>query len=172
MRSGDRRRSGGFTYLGVLFLVLLIGLALSAAGEVTRTAIRREHEQELLYAGHQYREAIARFYAQVHRYPATLDELTGYATGDGKAARFLRRLYPDPMTRDGQWTLVETEQGGIKGVASTSQAVPLKRAGFDPADAAFEEAEKYADWQFVFEPRGRWPGRPPARPNPPQPSSP
>ena len=79
MRRGDRqpRRAGGFTYLGLLALISLIGVLLAAAGEVTRTAVQREREQELLWVGHQYRDAIDRFVAHNHRYPATLTELLG-----------------------------------------------------------------------------------------------
>ncbi len=141
--------AAGFTYLGVLLLVLLIGLALGAAGEVASTAARREREQELLYAGHQYREAIRRFYVQLHRFPEALDELTGMDTGGSTSTRFIRRLYRDPMTPGGEWTLIPAPQGGILGVASASHDTPLKRVGFDAEDAGFEEAEDYAGWTFV-----------------------
>ena len=57
-----RRSEGGFTYLGLLFLVALIGLMLAAAGEVAATAAQRERETQLLWVGHEYRAAIGRYW--------------------------------------------------------------------------------------------------------------
>jgi type II secretory pathway pseudopilin PulG len=158
MRSGSTRRrgpsprrAGGFTYLWLLLLIVLIGLALSAAGEVWRTAARREREAELLFAGRQYRQAIARFYVEQHRYPATLAEMLAVDDGGNAPRRYLRRLYTEPITR-GPWTLIPAQQGGIQGVASASLEPPLKRSGFDD-DWEFENAQAYADWAFVFDPR-------------------
>lgn len=184
MRRGERSpaRARGFTYLGLLALVVLIGVLLSAAGEVARSAAQREREQELLWVGHQYRLAIGSFIAHNHRYPATLTELLG-ATGDASADappgdsdapatapgvlgtpgfRALRRLYRDPMTNSTDWTAVQSPDGHVMGVASTSPRAPIKRAGFDDEDTDFDKAATYADWQFVYRPpaSARW--RPPA----------
>jgi type II secretory pathway pseudopilin PulG len=168
MRRGERRprRSGGFTYLGLLFLVVLIGLLLAAAGEVTRTAVQRNHEAELLWVGHQYREAIAGYVAHYHRYPAALADLLGpsgadTSSGSGAAAggaadplvfRALRRLYRDPITNSTDWTAVPAPDGSIMGVASTSTQAPRKVAGFDSDDEDFDKAETYADWKFSYVP--------------------
>ena len=183
MRRGERRpaRGRGFTYLGLLALIVLIGILLSAAGEVARSAVQRDREQELLWVGHQYRDAIGSFVAHNHRYPATLAELLGAtsagsddaATGttDGPAIaqgvlgaagfRALRRLYRDPMTNTTDWVTVPSPDGRIMGVASASKREPIKHAGFGDEDPAFDKAETYADWQFVYQPPAytRW--RPP-----------
>jgi type II secretory pathway pseudopilin PulG len=154
MAPGERRlrRPGGFTYLGLLALVAGIGLLLAAAGEVATTAAQREREAQLLWVGHQYRAAIARYWSQRRAYPQTLQELLGAAPDAPLQVRHLRRLYPDPMTGAVDWVLVPAPGGGIMGVASSSRRAPLKTAHFDDADRDFEGASTYGDWQFTFRP--------------------
>lgn len=187
MRRGREpaRRAAGFTYLGLLALIALIGILLAAAGEITRTAIQRDHEQELLWVGHQYRDAIGRFVAHNHRYPATLAELLGgtaAGTSDSTAAggsggpavaagvldsmgfRALRRLYRDPITNSTDWVRVPAPDGQIMGVASASTLEPLKHSGFDDADVDFDKAASYAEWRFVYEPQTNFRLRPGAQP--------
>src|SRR5712671_4153422 len=74
-----RRRAGGFTYVGLLALVVLIGLMLAAAGEVASTAAQRERETQLLWVGREYRAAIGRYWRNKRGYPKTLEELLGAA---------------------------------------------------------------------------------------------
>ena len=165
MRAGERRpgREGGFTYLGLLFLVVLIGLLLARAGVVTRAAIQREHEGELLRIGHEYRAAIGRYFVHYQRYPTTLVELVGPAPADGSAAagpdvlpfRAMRRLYRDPMTNSMNWTLVPAPDGSIMGVASPSTGSPFKVKGFELVDEDFDQAKSYAEWKFAFDPSFR-----------------
>lgn len=145
-------RQEGFTYFGILILVVFIGLMLAAAGEVASTQARRERETELLFIGHQYREAIALYFRANHRWPTQLADLVEDDSGAATAQHYLRRLYPDPMTRAADWTLLPAPNGGFMGVGSTSKLAPLKRAGFDPEDVDFDKAESYADWVFAFQP--------------------
>lgn len=145
-------RERGFTYIGLLALVVLIGILLARAGEVASTSAQRERETELLFIGHQYREAIARFYVRTRRFPLTLEELVGAADGP-TPQRYLRRLYPDPMTGAADWLLLPAPGGGISGVASSSARAPLKTDGFEPLDAAFAGGAKYSEWAFNFDPR-------------------
>jgi type II secretory pathway pseudopilin PulG len=152
MPRGEAARRGprGFTYLGLLALIALIGLLLAAAGSVAATDARREREVQLLWVGHEYRAAIARYWRARHAYPQTLQELLGTAPDAPVVARYIRRLYTDPMTNALDWQLVLSPGGGIMGVASRTTRAPLKTAGFDDADQDFVEAKTYADWQFVF----------------------
>lgn len=148
MRRGER----GFTYVGLLALLALIGLFLAAAGEVAATAGRREREAQLLWVGHEYRAAIGRYFSDRRAYPQTLQELLGSAPDAPLQVRYLRRLYPDPMTNAVDWVLVPAPSGGIMGVASSSRRAPLKTARFDDADQGFADASAYGDWQFTFVP--------------------
>jgi type II secretory pathway pseudopilin PulG len=147
-----RRSAGGFTYVGLLALLVLIGLMLAAAGEVAATAAQRERETQLLWVGHEYRAAIGRYWSQRRAYPQTLQELLGAAPDAPVQARYLRRLYPDPMTNAVDWVLVPAPNGGIMGVTSSSKRAPLKTGHFDEADQGFADASAYSDWQFTFFP--------------------
>jgi type II secretory pathway pseudopilin PulG len=157
MRPGEQQRRGrrarGFTYVGLLALVVLIGILLAAAGQVSSAAIQREREAQLLWVGHQYRAAIGRYHRQRRAYPQTLEELLGPADRSAPLlVRFLRRLYPDPMGNGAEWVLIQAPGSGIMGVASSSKRAPFKTAGFDLADEEFEKAATYADWQFTYLP--------------------
>jgi len=148
-------RSEGFIYLGVLFAVAIAGATLGAIGTVWSTVAQRQREQELLFIGHEFRDAIRSYYMAGPTgnltYPRNLTELLLDNRGP-TPLRHLRRIYIDPMTRSRDWELVTFGDGAIIGIASRSQQQPFKRASFDSVDAAFEGAECYCEWEFVYLP--------------------
>jgi type II secretory pathway pseudopilin PulG len=149
------RRSRGFIYLGVLFAIAIAGATLGAIGTVWSTVAQREREEELLFIGHEFRDAIRSYYTAGPTgnltYPRGLSELLVDNRGP-IPVRHLRRIYIDPMTKVRDWELITFGDGAIIGVASRSQKHPFKRAAFDPVDASFEGAGCYCDWQFVYVP--------------------
>ena len=153
-----RRFQAGFTYLGVLLAIALLSAALGKSVEVWHTERAREQERQLLFVGNQYRLAIERYYrntpGSVKQFPPTLEALLEDERLPG-VQRYLRRLYPDPVTGLSEWGLVKAG-GGIRGVHSLSADKPFKTSGFGREDIAFEGAERYSDWVFFFrsEPSG------------------
>lgn len=145
-----RRRSRGFTYLTVLFIVAILGGGLALVGEMWETSARREKETELLFVGHQYRSAIGRYYLSgpQRQYPRALEDLLKDARMPD-TRRYLRRLYADPLSGKTEWGIVKAPDGGILGVHSLSEEATFKRAGFKRRDATFAGAQKYSDWKFV-----------------------
>jgi type II secretory pathway pseudopilin PulG len=141
-------RQRGFTYLGLLFAIAVLGITLATVGILWSTQIKREKEAQLLWTGDQYRQAIARYVASGGQYPQALEDLL-LDKRFPQARRYLRQLYPDPMTGAADWQLVLGPNGAIIGVASTSQDKPIKVANFPLRYVAFEKAEVYADWKFV-----------------------
>ncbi|ACO79076.1 hypothetical protein AvCA_29070 [Azotobacter vinelandii CA] len=158
MPSGDPvRGQRGFTYLGVLFLVALMGGALAAAGQLWSTASRRDKERDLLWIGDQYAKALRSYYRSasgVAQYPQSLEELLEDRR-QIKRQRHLRRLYADPVTGSREWGLIRSTDGRIAGVYSLSERRPLKSANFPPEWEHFEGMTRYADWQFVADPSFR-----------------
>ena len=148
-----RASQAGFTYLGILAAVILMGLLLTAAARVWTLTGQRERETQLLFAGDAIRMAIAGYFASGHQYPLSLQLLLA----DDRSPvpkRYLRRLYSDPMTGSADWTLIYAPDGvGIMGVASSSRLAPIKRKNFSLVDAAFEDSNCYCAWQFVYVPR-------------------
>jgi type II secretory pathway pseudopilin PulG len=165
-------RQRGFTYLGLLFFVAVIGVGLAAVGLVWHTAVKREREGELLFVGEQYRRAIRSYYDAspgAKHYPRSLEELL-LDPRFPNVRRHLRRMYRDPMTGGQEWAVVAAPDGTILGVHSLSEDKPLKFAGFAPELAAFAQAETYADWVFAFVPAQGEPLPPGAGRAPPQPA--
>ena len=151
-------RSRGFTYLTVLFIVAVITAGLALVGEVWETAAKREKEAQLLFVGNEYRKAITRYYLAPAsgknpsaQYPRALEDLIKDPRQAG-TVRYLRRLYPDPLTGKAEWGIVKAPDAGIAGVHSLSEDKPLKRANFKLRDAGFESAQTYADWKFTYTP--------------------
>jgi type II secretory pathway pseudopilin PulG len=145
----------GFTYIGVLVLVALMGIALAAAGQVWHTLQQREKEQELLFIGNQFRLALSRYAGhtpgQARRAPLHLEELLRDPRHPG-VQRYLRKIYLDPMTGSAEWGLITGPDGEIYGVHSLSGAEPLKKSNFRLADRHFEGKMKYSDWVFMQAP--------------------
>jgi type II secretory pathway pseudopilin PulG len=147
-----RARQAGFTYIGLLFAIVILGITLSTVGVVWSTQIRRDREAELLYVGDQFRTAIGRYRAAGGAYPQALADLVKDERTPA-VRRFLRRIYADPMTNSTDWELIMAPEGGIIGVVSKSQDKPIKVTGFAPINAAFEKTECYCDWKFIYSPR-------------------
>jgi type II secretory pathway pseudopilin PulG len=152
-----KARGAGFTYLTVLFVVAFMGLGLAIAGQVWHTALMREREAQLLYAGNQYRRAIERYYLSgLNQFPRSLEDLLRDPRKPG-TERYLRKLYPDPLTGKSEWGIMKAPDGGIMGVYSQSEDKPIKTAGFPLVNRDFEGATKYADWKFVYNPAAQVP---------------
>lgn len=153
------RRAGGFTYVGLLILVAVIAGASASALSFGASAQRRMVEEELLFVGSEFRDAIATFHqtAQgLRRYPRDFDELIKDARDPG-VRRHLRRVYPDPLTGRTEWGIVRAPDGGIMGVYSLSRDTPIKQANFPEEWKEFEGKSSYRDWQFVFAPSAAQP---------------
>lgn len=138
-------------YLFMLLAVFILSLGVGKAMEVHATRVQREREAQLVEVGALYRQAIADYYLSApdgrHRYPAQLEDLLK----DSRhlvTRRYLRQLYPDPMTNKAFMPL-PAPQGGIGGVASTSMRQPIRSrlpAGITPR---VSPPRSYSDWQFV-----------------------
>lgn len=145
----------GFTYLGVLFAVAMLGISLALIGSSWKTSQQRESEQELLFVGDQFRKAIILYYERtpsfVKAYPKSFEQLIKddrYITPQ----RYLRRVYRDPITLSNDWGIVRSPDGGIMGVYSLSDKAPRKTAHFPEKYAKFANASRYSEWQFVYRP--------------------
>ncbi|MDH5246545.1 MAG: type II secretion system GspH family protein [Betaproteobacteria bacterium] len=151
MRRAPRPHEGGFTYIGVLIAVAVLGVGLAGLGQVWSVNAQREREQELLFVGDQYRAAIMSYAASTPagrpRYPRQLEDLLDDRRHP-VTRRHLRQLYPDPLTGRADWETMIAPDGGILGVRSTHLGTPMKVGNFPPNYAKFEAAATYRDWVF------------------------
>ena len=146
-----RRYTAGFTYLGLLLVMAILGLTMSMAAELWQTVSQREKEKELIFIGHQFRLALKQYRDSDDgdgTLPAKLEDLLRDVRAEDGVKRYLRKIYVDPMTGTTNWGLVLDDDGGIRGVYSLSTATPLKTTGFSKADALFANKQSYKDWKF------------------------
>ena len=157
MLTGSKQISDeqGFTYLALLVFIVIIGILLSVGSQVWVQSAQREKEQELLFVGDQFRQAIGMYYQHtpgaVKTYPKHLEDLLVDTRYPAKQ-RYLRKLFRDPLTGQAKWGLVESPDGGVMGVYSLSVLEPIKLSNFRVADQAFEGSGSYADWRFTYIP--------------------
>jgi type II secretory pathway pseudopilin PulG len=148
---------GGFTFLGLLMIIAIMSIGLLAVSEVWNVARKREKEQELLYVGHQFRQAIKMYCTrgprgnQIQIYPMYLEDMLKDPRYPN-TRRYLRKIYTDPLTGSNEWGLLKNPNGSIYGVYSLSEDFTIKRDNFDLEDVGFKGKEKYSDWKFTYVP--------------------
>ena len=149
---GGRSREKGAAYLMLMLTILIMGIGLVSVSSVWHTTLRRDKEQELLFYGAQYRQAISQYYvnspSQGQRYPKSLEDLLKDPRVPG-IKRYLRKIYTDPMTGEQSWGLVRSKSGGILGIYSKSEEQPIKISNFKAANKYFQGKQKYSDWVFI-----------------------
>ena len=139
----------GVTYLMLMFAIVLIGIATTAAAKQWKVIVQRELEADLLAKGIEIQNALAFYSATIKAgrvmpgevYPQTLADLTRLPKP------FLRKVYLDPMGH-GEWEYLRAPTGGIMGVRSKSLAKPFRQHDFPLAVRHFEGRATYHDWVF------------------------
>jgi type II secretory pathway pseudopilin PulG len=163
-----KRGKRGYVLIILMMAVFVLALALTVAVPVLETELRREKEEELIFRGRQYVEAVRLFQAKnPGRFPASLKELLDKG--------FLRKLYPDPMTASGEWDIVLDPGGQAGAEAGETQQVlvaPLSALGSlqNPTVLGvvssstrasirlYEDQDRYDKWLFYY---GHDPGKQP-----------
>ncbi len=100
------RKTGeeGYNLVVLLVLVTVMNVALALALPSWTHHAKREKEQELIFRGLQYAEAVRVFQARHGRFPNTLEELVEVEP------RSIRQLFEDPMSENGKWGLLVQSQ--------------------------------------------------------------
>jgi type II secretory pathway pseudopilin PulG len=151
----------GVTYLMLMFVIVLIGIATTAAAKQWKAVVQREREADLLAKGIEIQNALALYSATIKAgrvvpgevYPQTLADLTRLPKP------YLRKVYRDPMG-SGDWEYVRAPTGGIMGVRSRSRAKPFRQRNFPLAVRHFEGRASYYDWVFQHPSPSSAPGVP------------
>lgn len=101
-------KSQGYIILLLMFAVFMISIGLMVAVPVWQTQIQREKEEELIFRGKQYVEAIRLFQQKKPgAFPREFDELL--------EEKCIRKLFKDPMTQDGSWNVILLAPGLASG---------------------------------------------------------
>jgi type II secretory pathway pseudopilin PulG len=101
-------RTSGYVLIMLLFVITAMGIGLLVAVPVWQTQIQREREEELIFRGKQYVEAVRIFQLKKPgTFPKTLEELV--------KEKCLRRPFKDPMNPAGDWNIILVPEGGPGG---------------------------------------------------------
>jgi len=156
-----RRREGGFTFLGILLFVVLLGIASMATLGAADAIAQRAAEDELLQIGEEFNQAFLSYFnrspAGVRHFPLELEELVRDPRFPGEV-RHLRKIYPDPLSGRNEWGLVKSPQGEIIGVFSLAEGKPIRQIDLlaDPAMLPPQSApaapplKRYSEWVFGY----------------------
>jgi len=143
-----RAQHSGFTYIGLLLLVALMGVGLAVIGQSWYANVQREKEADLLFIGEQFKRAIKLYYDGTpggdKRLPKTLEDLvrdTRYPV----VRRYLRKIYTDPMRGKAEWGLVSLKDGIVGVYSLSNDVVPFKMR----STTAKASNKGYSDWKFV-----------------------
>ena len=179
-----RRRQAGFTYLGLIIFVTIIGLVGAATLKIGALLQRAAAEEELLDIGAAFSAALDSYAAATPQgaspYPPSLKELLKDPRVPG-VRRHLRKIFVDPLTGKAEWGVVYLGDGttGVVAVHSLSTAKPLKIANFDSRFAGLDNADTISAWRFKardpalgqgpgqLQPQPAAPAAPAAQPAPP-----
>jgi len=94
----------GYVLIVLMMAVLVLAVGLTVAVPVLETELRREKEEELIFRGLQYVEAIRLYQTKYPgKFPTYLQELS--------EEEVLRKPYADPMSPSGEWNLVLEPSG-------------------------------------------------------------
>jgi type II secretory pathway pseudopilin PulG len=150
---GGAQGEGGFTYVGLIVLVAIIGMVGAATLKVDALLRRAAAEQELLEIGAAFSQALKSYAEATPRgqptYPPSLQELLKDPRSPA-IRRHLRKIFVDPITGKAEWGIVHAgNDTGVLAVYSLSKAKPLKVANFDGRFANLENREKISDWKFA-----------------------
>ncbi len=149
-----RRPAGGFTYLGLIILVAIIGMVGAASLKLGSLLQRAAAEEELLDIGAAFSDALRSYAAATPpgqpQQPPSLQELLKDPRFPNPR-RHLRKIFVDPITGKAEWGIMYLgDKVGVLGVHSLSTAAPLKVANFDPRFLNMENKAQLSDWKFTM----------------------
>ncbi|HPA51975.1 MAG TPA: type II secretion system protein [Thermoanaerobaculia bacterium] len=135
--AGRRGRGGGYTLVALLVGMTVASILIAAVLPLASAQAQREKEAELIFRGLQYAEGIRIFRRRFGRYPNSLGELLEVKP------RSVRKLWKDPMTKDGEWGIVSQEgvpvvttQTGLKGRPTPTPTPTPTPSPFKPPPGA------------------------------------
>jgi len=113
------KKKEGYTLIILMIAIAVLSIGLLVAVPVWRTQIQREKEEELIFRGKQYVEAI-RLYQMKYpgSFPRSLEELV--------EEKCIRKLYNDLMSQDGEWNIILVYRGGLR----SQRELPRKEGYF------------------------------------------
>ncbi len=114
----SRRGEDGYNLVFLAVAVTVLNIMVAVALPAWSHIIQRHKEEELIFRGLQYAEAIRVFQIRQNRLPVRLEELIEVEP------RSIRQLWTNPLAEDGAWLLLPAQQAGQPG--QPGQGQPLQ----------------------------------------------
>ena len=177
---GRLREASGYAMAGLLVLLGVMGVLSLILLPVWNQTAKREREAELIFRGEQYARAVELYQRRyVGANPSDFETLV--------ERRFLRKLYADPVTDEGEFRVIYFSQiADIRGVPATgdrpgeslgdngagARSIEPSRFGDDRSGGVvgvvslsdeaslriYNNQEQYDEWFFVYAPSATEPG--------------
>nr|WP_315484273.1 type II secretion system protein [uncultured Undibacterium sp.] len=149
------RKETGFTYIGLLILIAILGIIAAASVQVGSIFQRRIAEETLLDIGAEYQRALLSYAnATTNGQRSTPQNLNDLIKDPRypKVIRHLRRIYNDPLTGKNNWGVIRAKDqngfNGIIGIYSLSDQTPIKIGNFPQTFTHFTNKSSYQEWIF------------------------
>ena len=102
------RGERGYSLVALIASLTIMMILMGAAVPSWKYVMKNDREEELIYRGGEIADAIVRFQKKnANAYPTSLEQLV--------KGKFLRKLYKEPMSKDGKWRLVHQGQATTPG---------------------------------------------------------
>ena len=156
MRNTVRRRKNEE---GALLIILMVGVAVAMVGiavafQSWSIVWRRDSEEELIFRGQQYADAI-KAYRKEHgnQCPPNLEELMKPGP---RQVRYIRKLFKDPVNKGGKWGLLYLMPAGnaIYDPVAAQAAKDQKASGAPLDDGAVMSGSGQAGVTLIGDPMG------------------
>lgn len=137
-----RDSSRGFILAMLLAIIVAMGILLTAALPATKAEIQRDQEAELIFRGEALAAGIRAYRAKTGGYPLSLEDL-------GKLRPpVVRKIYLDPMSREGDWDLITAVQPGASGDTTGLPIVGVKTKVQENSFRIYNGKTLTSDWAF------------------------
>jgi len=138
----DTTRERGFILAMLLAIIVAMGILLTAALPSLKAEIQRDQEAELIFRGEAMAAGIRAYRAKTGGYPLSLEDL-------GKMRPpVVRRIYKDPMSREGDWDLITAVQPGASGDTTGLPIVGVKTKVQENSYRIYNGKTLTSDWAF------------------------
>jgi len=143
---GTGEGSRGYILAMLLAVIVALGIFLTAALPSLSAEVQRDQEAELIFRGEAIAAAIKTYRAKTGGYPLNLEDLTKLRPP------ILRKLYLDPMTREGEWDLITAVQPGASGDKTGLPIVGVRSTCKKDSFRVYNDKTLISDWSFSAAP--------------------
>jgi len=154
------KKKEGYILIILMVAVFIMAIGFLLATPIWKTQIQREKEEELIFRGKQYVEAVRLF--QI-KYPGsfakTFEELL--------EEKCLRKMYKDPMTENGEWNIIlpyggtsRRQEGATQKILVVPQSalasvdnpriIGVVSSSPDKSIKIYFDQETYDQWLFYY----------------------